>query len=211
MTIASRRRFTPVDGFILVAATLVGLVLVWAVWPDLASIARYSWRPRARMSIRAYESSIVAPILTAWTIAIIALRLRTPRPRPGTLAREPGVAACLAALIAISTELLWALAIEIGVPDRGWRSRFVFQPVCEGAPYAIAGAWLAIAMIGRWTAASNWVDRLGRIIGLLWMIAFLGRLICFVVIDLLPAPTPKPPLEPPPRDLFDLLVPEAPR
>jgi hypothetical protein len=49
-----------------------------------------------------------------------------------------------------------------------------------GWPYsgpAVAGAWLALIVTGRWRAERSGIDRLGRFIGVCWLIQFvLGQM-----------------------------------
>jgi hypothetical protein len=193
---------------ILASATMAGVALAWSTWPDLASNPRQPWPGRLRASIGAYEIAVITPILSAWSMAVVSIRARAPRPRPWALAREPGVAACLGATLAVSASVLWAIAVEVGMSDPvavGWRSRSVFRPIRDGAIYGVAGAWLAIAMAGRWAPSPGWIDRIGRVVAVLWIVAALARVIGFVVLDLWPTP---PPDRPP---LLDILGPEPPR
>ena len=37
------------------------------------------------------------------------------------------------------------------------------------AGLVVGGAWLALAMAGRWRAERWWVDRFGRLIGWFWI------------------------------------------
>ena len=36
---------------------------------------------------------------------------------------------------------------------------------------AVAGAWLALALSGRWRPEPDWLDRAGRVLGLLWIVS----------------------------------------
>jgi hypothetical protein len=38
---------------------------------------------------------------------------------------------------------------------------------------AVAVAWLALAVTGRWHPERSWIDRLGRALGLGWLVIFL--------------------------------------
>jgi hypothetical protein len=35
--------------------------------------------------------------------------------------------------------------------------------------FAVAGAWLALCLVGRWKSEPTWIDRPGRAIGCLWI------------------------------------------
>jgi hypothetical protein len=41
------------------------------------------------------------------------------------------------------------------------------------AGFAVAGAWLALALGGRWRPEPSWIDRLGRAVGWLWIAALM--------------------------------------
>ena len=36
--------------------------------------------------------------------------------------------------------------------------------------YAVAAAWLALAVAGRWRPERSWIDRLGRVLGVAWIV-----------------------------------------
>jgi hypothetical protein len=39
---------------------------------------------------------------------------------------------------------------------------------------AIAVTWMVLAIVGRWKPERAWDDRLGRIVGIVWIVYFLG-------------------------------------
>jgi hypothetical protein len=41
----------------------------------------------------------------------------------------------------------------------------------EPASFCVAGAWLTLALARRWRPAPTWPDRLGRLVGVLWVAA----------------------------------------
>jgi hypothetical protein len=42
------------------------------------------------------------------------------------------------------------------------------------AVIAVAATWLALAIVGRWKPEKAWDDRIGRFIGVLWIVFYLG-------------------------------------
>lgn len=139
----------------------------------------------------------VTPYLTAWTVAMLVIRLRRPRAGGRRLTRQPGLAACgagvlvLAAMPALglvrwAAEWLW----EAIVPSTPAAS--MYYGTMYGAPSptpmadlwltihsgfvagsasigdAIAATWLIMALGGWWRADRHWLDRLGRAIGFAW-------------------------------------------
>jgi hypothetical protein len=130
--------------------------------------------------------------LVSWTPALLFLRLRNPRPPLRRLARQPGFAASLAgtSIIAIGGFAIGLLALvrvsrrgaiagiarfgprmPTRVPDPSWWLGVVLHfGAIVGA--AIIGAWLLLAFSGRRRPAKGWIDPLGRVLGVLWIVLF---------------------------------------
>ena len=47
----------------------------------------------------------------------------------------------------------------------------------EMVPSAIGGAWLALALGGRWNPEPTWVDRMGRGLGVFWLASWPAHLL----------------------------------
>jgi hypothetical protein len=67
--------------------------------------------------------------------------------------------------------------------DKGWVRSFDSEIVAQLVAFALAGAWLTLALSGRWRSAHDWVERLSRALGLAW---FLTWAIWFVARTLAP-------------------------
>ena len=104
-----RRKFTVADGMVLVAASAVGLGLLrvhQAAYDDLLQYqSPYRVYPgwMTRLPDRKQVAGVV-PILLAWSLSVLALQLRRPRPHLRRLIHLPGFAVCLSAAVAVS---LW--------------------------------------------------------------------------------------------------------
>lgn len=169
------RRFTISDGMILVAAFAVGSLLARAYLPGLSRIFGYMTRRgmggvtaigRIRMWLSGPGSCIVVPLMAA----TLALRFRRPRPRWLRIARQPGFAACAAAMVA----LVPGVAVRLAMIHRpGLQRPGFFDQRWNGVIYwigpAVIGGWLALALCRRWKAEPDWVDRLGRLLGFYWV------------------------------------------
>src|SRR5262249_20666667 len=119
------------------------------------------------------------PHLSAWTVAVLIMHLRPPRPSFGRLMRRPGAVACLAsfAFALIIAGMLAIIAVEANFVGPG--ERLIDLPrrpimvyvvlYCKLIGIAVAGAWLALAASGRWRPEPTWIDRLGRALGLTWI------------------------------------------
>lgn len=175
MSSRSPRKFTILDGMILVAALACGFALrrveagagqfVGAFGPD-------NWLGRnAQEPIHA-----VVPFLTAMTPAVVLMRLRRPRPRLRIVARQPGMAACCAAIIPLAMTLIelvrenWRLASSARDPFDWLASAFLLTEGGAMTGLWVLAAWAALAMGGRRRPERGWIDRLGRLVGLGWLL-----------------------------------------
>jgi hypothetical protein len=130
------------------------------------------------------------PCLVCWTVTVLLLRLRSPRPGLRRLARQPGFAASSAAVLVISVRavgaglsaLSWSLPaldaqafrmafFEYPIAYRLWS--LLLYPFPFAAPgeigLAIGSVWLNLWLSGRWRVERSWVDRLGRTLAILWL------------------------------------------
>ncbi|MBX6311366.1 MAG: hypothetical protein IRY99_00355 [Isosphaeraceae bacterium] len=156
---------------VLVAATAAGLALT---------------RPLMNLPVRSLKQvALAVPMLAFWTLAILVLRLRRPRPALHRLARQPGALACGAAslvwlvrwglLLGIAAMRGPAAPALVGWGNSGsapWWSHALYRGAAACAA-AVAGAWLA-AVWGGWRRTEpGWIDRLGQLLGLAWIAFFL--------------------------------------
>ncbi len=51
--------------------------------------------------------------------------------------------------------------------------QLIFPTYADRVGFAVAGAWLVLALGGSWSRGQGWVDRLGRVIGWCWIAASL--------------------------------------
>jgi len=190
------RRPTLIDVMVLIAASAVGFAWLREPLPNgfrdiLTVIPTYGWY--GEIILR----GIVMPLaraagywLTPFTLALLALRLRGPRPRWRRLLRQPGTVATLAALLTIACELL--IILVPSVLGAAWESRGVGFPIaclrrCQalqtsgvfGQSYlfptpglVVLVSWIALCLDGRWRGEASWIDRAGRLVGIGWVAAF---------------------------------------
>lgn len=183
-------RMTLVDAMILVAAAAVGLTVFQVVnklgmlgsrliVANLFEAPPDGWRP-IYVIVRAQQVlEFLLPIVASWTMAVPLLRLRKPRRAWRRVARAPGMVACLAALAGLVWCTLGAasgFAISRGfsrwhlLPAYHFMSFFVTDQVFADIGLAVAVAWAVLAVSGRWRPACDWHDRLGRVLGIAWLI-----------------------------------------
>ena len=159
------RRFTILDGMVLVAAAAVWLVGVRLTVRSLLDgwdkLRRLGVPPLSRpdMWVMYIYGTVVAAV-GILTVTFLLIRLRKPRPALRRLIWQPGMMACTIISIFIpmlpvvtgrqSAHLLWLL-----------------MSMC------VAFAWLAAWWCSRLQPEPGWIDRLGRVLGACW-IAFGG-------------------------------------
>jgi hypothetical protein len=176
------RRFNTIDGMILVAALGLWLsvmpgyfvTLPWAFREmcalilQLSGIAEWS-RPATPLGPWRELHIAVHNVLAPWPFlfgyvlpAVLVLGLRQPRPSWRALVLRSGFGSCLLVVLYALVRLeVWWLAGD----------RFPFY---ADAAFAIFLLWV---VLGRppWRADPTWLDRLGRGIGLYWVVFFAIR------------------------------------
>jgi hypothetical protein len=163
------RCFNMIDAMVLVAATALALAfvqhqgLLWFLPRDGIR------RARKVTDVPALISSSLIP----WTVALLALRLRRPRPSQHRLLVQPGFAAC--AIVAITIVLLcmdyrhmyWGFYKTFWIIDI---KAFVTLNHSNSLSFGPAVLWALMGACGRWRAEPSWIDRAGRALGVLWIL-----------------------------------------
>ena len=176
------RRFALGDTLIVIA--LLAVMCMWCRGTPYAQIAMYAANLPSVMSYAYFEGPLpslfpTGPLLAAreyvwWTpldilmrvglplIAfgtptVLLMRLRRPRPAWRELFRQPGFVACLSVLSAllIVVDLSW---LGMLIPD--WLS----------LGHAVTASWALLIVSRRWRSEAGWIDRLGRAIGVAWIV-----------------------------------------
>jgi hypothetical protein len=170
MSIRKTRRLTIADGMVLIAALTFGLAMARSViqwWlNDRQEMQRQNVSSvRGLYSLMILQSAppcLVFPLM----LALIPLRLRRPRPALSIIARQQGFAACCAGVAAFALGALnelWSIFLGEG--------RYSFWQSCTvWGDSIVPGAWLFLALSGRWRSQPDWIDRLGRILGAFWVV-----------------------------------------
>jgi hypothetical protein len=191
------RKFVLSDAIILITATAVGYSVfrayygvTWVYWgPPFGFATRFlGW-------VNGLWSCLVlaSPFAMAWTLAILALRLRRPRPRWRRLVRQPGFIAGLMAAIVLAIRLAgfatmyWRVhndpglavpAIRLGRPKgcivAGNMGLLAFDTdhflgTLAMIGLAVASTWMLMLLGGRWRPERSWIDRAGRALGWFWI------------------------------------------
>jgi hypothetical protein len=130
---------------------------------------------------------VCVPLLLASTMAATIVRLLRPRPSFRYLARQPGFTACLPVTILGAILLSTGLAREYGAGR--WHAG---QPLPLYITYylvwpmscLVIGAWSVQWGNRRWRPEPSAIDRVGRILGLGWVILLLFDRINIIYITL---------------------------
>jgi hypothetical protein len=166
---STHRRLTLFDLMVLVAAAALGMAGSRNIQPGAYG---GPWKYYIKVKLTLY--------LAAATFGLLFLALRQPRPRLRRLMMRPGVMACASADIALigmaaatvaefSTEMGWPRAMPELLFRWAWQS--------HGAPsWAIAAAWITLALNRRFRPEPSWLDRAGRFVAVGWLTVYLQYL-----------------------------------
>ncbi|HEX8201705.1 MAG TPA: hypothetical protein VF590_14580 [Isosphaeraceae bacterium] len=173
-----RRPFTVLDAILLVAATATGLSILRETHGDLwrHEVMNFRGKPVGKAVLNGIVALnwFVICFAQPWTVALLALRLRRPRPPLRRLARQPGmVAGAAVSLVLAVFAAAGALRVALGSSSSSAWADFVsdfalwVEAFVPGS--AVAGAWLTLGLGRRWRPEPSWIDRAGRIVGLFWL------------------------------------------
>ena len=195
--IAVPRRLLLSDVVVLIGVTAIALGIFRMYHAELNPL---KWWPPGRYAstYRDYVGFVwsclilASPFAMAWTLAILGLRLRHPRPRWGRVVRQPGLIAGLIAASVLAVRLL-GFAIMFArikvVPNNGaWRALLIHNafkslgepgPLIFGADHflgtmamiglSVGSGWMLLLISGRWRPERSWIDRAGRVLGWFWI------------------------------------------
>jgi hypothetical protein len=119
------------------------------------------------------------PLVAPWTLLLIMLRLRAPRPSWRRIWRQPGMAACVAAVVGwcwSGLGLLFAFnAVRLASAQRAikpeeWVQKYFSDEVFMYVGLAVASVWIVQILGGQWRPSTDWIDQMGRLVGVLWIV-----------------------------------------
>ena len=122
------------------------------------------------------------PLFGGWTLVVPVLRLRQPRPAWRKLSRQPGMTACVAAMAGMAfcagvagfaVLLRWGIDGQTQFGSSFWYRTPVLDDIIIYAGVSVAAVWATQISTGRWRKPADWVDRLGRVLGVIWVTAAL--------------------------------------
>jgi hypothetical protein len=189
MSAEARRRFTLSDGMALIAATAAGFALSreWSRMNDRWNGAAIDWGLLPSLAPLSREVVLGWPAVTVVTAALVLLRLRPPRPRRRRLFAPPGVVACVVATCVVVLDLAdhairmiedyrqYPQAQHVAARWYEVEMRAFSTVASTSVGYAVAAAWIAMALARRWRPERSWIDRAGIVVGCLWIALVLIR------------------------------------
>ena len=182
------RRFNTIDGMILVAAVAVGLAAAIAYRGQAqADLRRFFGEVEKWDSLFAPTFWIGAviesgkPLLLSLTAIMPLLRLRAPRPRLREAMRQPGLAACATVIAVFLIGVVVAVASRLAVISTlGRDSEVIFESMESWTTFgnnitnrggeAVVAVWLVLWLSRACRHDGGWIDRLGLVLGSLWVL-----------------------------------------
>src|SRR5262249_13887773 len=139
------------------------------------------------LGLLAYSTLLGSPLLACWTAALLVTRLRAPWPPRRHVWHQPGFLAC----VAVSFAIAWTIVADVvGIlagflQNRALWGHFRYEDSVyptvrklyfyshDGIAGAVLLVWLVTWAGGRSRAEPSWVDRCGRLVGVLWVATWL--------------------------------------
>jgi hypothetical protein len=179
------RKMAVSDGAILVAATAIGFAWYRSVDREVVTVQLSGMLPRT-FRVGEVVSTLLAdlnfcwPMAFVWSIAGFLLRLRRPRPSLPRLMCQPGsIAFCSVVVVAAFLVLpFWVVSLLQGPTPAfsPWDHLTFDWENANTIGLAVTTAWFTSALGGRWRPERNWLDRMGRVLGVYWVILALSSL-----------------------------------
>lgn len=179
------RRFTLLDGMILVAAAAI---VIPALQEGIGSfrnpghlngvpITRYPSDPIWLACC--FHFAGFALMLSS--VVLLFLRARCPSPEIGRVMHQPGVVGCVVVLANVWMEHVLRFIVDIVDWQRGYSfpqpsvGGWIWSALTPSFPaqwiaFLVITAWMILRLGGLWGSKSDWVDRTGFILGWAWIV-----------------------------------------
>jgi hypothetical protein len=171
------RPFRLSDATIFIAALGLGLALARPVIILIADAVRADPRWRFQtlagaVSLGRMLNIVLLNFLFFLLPAFLIVRLRRPRAPMRSIICQPGFAACAAPVVIFLVTTPLALLPLSGLA--GQVTEIVVQVLLVGASPL---AWVFLIATRRWNREPSWIDRLGCVLGALWMVCLPAHLV----------------------------------
>jgi hypothetical protein len=190
-----RRRLTMADAMLLVAALAPGLILL-RIAARLGLFARPPSNSPPGREFLEHLAVAGGSLLFPLALAVIVLTLREPHRARRDAIRRPGFVSCVALAVAAILPIAHFLVrvatvkkanLPAAVNQRNFTAELslsfnnMFGRLESEAGPMIAGAWLALALTGRWRPGPSWLDRLGCLVGACFIVMYI-YIQCYFVL-----------------------------
>ncbi len=164
------RPFGLADAMILIIAVGLGLALARPAITIIAYTLRADphWRLQTvggAIGLVRMLNIVLLNFLFFLLPAFLIVRLRRPRPALCSLIYQPGFVACALPVFIVLATLPLAL-----IPSSGRAGEVIGIAVQILLVVTVPLAWVLLIVTRRWSAERGWIDRLGRILGVLAMV-----------------------------------------
>lgn len=75
-----------------------------------------------------------------------------------------------AAVLAGTISIAWATQGRLQLPLTVWITRLARDELLPQVGLSVAVAWTVQVVIGSWRPEPDWIDRVGRVLGCLWVV-----------------------------------------
>lgn len=184
------RRFNISDGMVMIAAITPSLVLIkigvgFGIF-EIGNMTKTGGLALGRELVEFFNVG-GGCILAGLVPAVLILGLYRAKPSVRDAVRGPGLIACIIALAALILPVFWSavtVAVESGLPYPNYLLPFnnLFGHWMFAASPMILGAWITLALLGRWRPNPTWTDRAGCVLGLCFLMIYLYAQIYFMVV-----------------------------
>jgi hypothetical protein len=180
---------TELDVMLLVGSAAFGMAMLelshrtifegWIPLLDRGLPDVHQWTTREVVASATDVSAFLVTVAAPWTVLLVLFRMRAPRPSWRRIWREPGMTACFAALFAWCwSALALILAADLGLVARWrrsptleeWAQKYLSDEVFMYVGVAVATTWLIQYLSGRWRRSADWIDTVGRLVGVAWIL-----------------------------------------
>jgi hypothetical protein len=184
----TKRPFRLGDGMVFVAATAVSFAIFRQGLSGGLNFTTFGGNAEQWLFFWMHQ---VVPFPAMWSLALFAIAAFDRSTGRRRKLRHAGVVACCAAVVALALTTLIASAFfglhaledNQAIPKIFSHGRnahamppFANAPMEELVGAAVLGAWSVMAISGRWKSQPSWIDRTGRVLGIIWIGLFLTYL-----------------------------------
>ncbi len=190
---APPRRFNIGDAMIMIAAVTPSLILVrTGVKFGLFKIGGLTESGRQRVTLARQLMGLFSVgggcLLASLVPAVLILGLYRAHPSRREATQGPGLVACLVAVAASITPIIYFVGtfmVESRSPEPHYSVPFgnAFGRWNLIAGPMVLGAWMGMALLGRWRPRPTWTDRAGCVLGACIVLIYLHSHVYFEVVE----------------------------